>query len=116
MPGLFGSQEARRDAPAPGCARAKESQGGSGQSAASACGRAPRAPLAPRVRAAAGSAPVGGAWESRGQPAAARELLVLVLVLRRLHQRRRGGGEGRGARLANVPNPRGSAAPVLAAA
>lgn len=69
MPGLFGSQEERRDAPAPGCARAKESQGGSGQSAASACGRAP---LAPRVRAAAGSAPVGGAWESRGQPAAAR--------------------------------------------
>ncbi|XDA90215.1 hypothetical protein R6Z07F_019797 [Ovis aries] len=106
--------EARRDAPAPGCARAKESQSGSGQSAASACGRAPRAPLAPRVRAAAGSAPVGGAWESRGQPAAARELLVLVL--RRLHQRRRGGGGGRGARLANVPNPRGSAAPVLAAA
>ncbi|CAI9180267.1 unnamed protein product [Rangifer tarandus platyrhynchus] len=58
LPGLFGSQKARRDAPAPGCARAKESEGSSDQSAASACGRAP---LATRVRAAAGSAPVGGA-------------------------------------------------------
>lgn len=102
--------------PASGRTQAKESEGGSGESAAGACGRAPLLPPAPfvrRVRAAAGSAPVGGPWRSRGRPAAARELLLL---LRRLHPRRRSRGGGRCERSADVFDPRGSAALAPAAA
>ncbi|XP_047571095.1 transcription factor SPT20 homolog [Lutra lutra] len=116
LPGGAQAQEQRREAPASGRTQAKESESGGGESAAGACGRAPPVSPAPsvrRVRAATGSAPVGGAWGSRGRPAAARELLLL---LRRLHPRRQGRGGGRGASSADVRDPRGSAATARAAA
>lgn len=100
------SHEPERKEPAPRRTPAKESEGGGGQSAAGACGRAPLAlpvPLGRRVRAAVGSASVGGNRGLRGRLAAAREvvvvlLLLLLLLLWELHPRHRGRQRHQGGR------------------
>ncbi|KAJ8794646.1 hypothetical protein J1605_003117 [Eschrichtius robustus] len=118
LPGLSGSREPRRGRPRLHSGKRKRGR----QRPISSQRVRPRAPRAPRAPRTYGGwlRPRGrglGKPRAGGRPVGAGELPVLLLVLpQRLHPRRRGRDGGQGARLANLPNPRGSAAAAFAAA